>query len=102
MGLLSKSVVWPTSSSRQHRRCHERAPGADVPSPAPGQGSRRMFGFGSADRRSGRLWRLLIGLQVSLLVFSLVAPIGTIAAEIQTDLFVYNNGDTVTVSGVDF
>jgi hypothetical protein len=40
-----------------------------------------MLGFGSADRRSGRIWRLLIGLQVSLLVFSLVAPIGTIAAD---------------------
>jgi Big-like domain-containing protein/HYDIN/CFA65/VesB family protein len=61
-----------------------------------------MAGFLSADRRSGRIWRLLIGLQVSLLVFSLVAPIGTIAATIQTDLFIYNDGDTVTVSGVEF
>jgi hypothetical protein len=40
-----------------------------------------MIGSGSANRRSSRLWRLLIGLQVSLLVFSLMAPIGTIAAD---------------------
>ena len=40
-----------------------------------------MFGFGSADRRTSRIWRLLIGLQVSLLVFALVAPAGTMAAD---------------------
>ena len=40
-----------------------------------------MFGSGSADRRMSRVWRLLIGLQVSLLVFALVAPAGTIAAD---------------------
>jgi hypothetical protein len=61
-----------------------------------------MIGFGSADRRSGRLWRLLVGLQVSLLTFTLVAPIGALAASIQTDLFVYKNGDTVTLTGVEY
>ena len=40
-----------------------------------------MIGFGSADRRTSRRWRLLIGLQVSLLVFALLAPLGTIAAD---------------------
>ncbi|MFL5724894.1 MAG: hypothetical protein ACJ77F_00995, partial [Chloroflexota bacterium] len=40
-----------------------------------------MFGFVPAERRFRRAWRLLIGFQVALLVFSLVAPIGTIAAD---------------------
>ena len=40
-----------------------------------------MIGAGSAHRRMSRVWRLLIGLQVSLLVFALVAPAGTMAAD---------------------
>src|SRR5438876_270555 len=35
----------------------------------------------SSTARSARVWRFLIGLQVALLVFSLVAPIGTLAAD---------------------
>src|SRR6476661_7583951 len=40
-----------------------------------------MIGSGSAHRRMSRVWRLLIGLQVSLLVFALVTPPGTMAAD---------------------
>src|SRR5258706_15356901 len=46
-----------------------------------GLGSLGMSSSVSATRRAGRLWRLLIGVQVFLLVFSLAAPIGTMAAD---------------------
>src|SRR5262245_12688313 len=52
MGLLSSSAVWPTSSSRQHRRCHERAPGVGVPSPLPRVGE-WVAVFGSGFRAGG-------------------------------------------------
>ena len=79
MGLLSSSAVWPTTSSRS----------IVAATSAPGPACRHLRRAGefvsmsrsTADRRSGRSWRLLIGLQVSLLVFTLVAPIGTMAAD---------------------
>ena len=37
-----------------------------------------------------------------LLAQAIVGPIGALAATIQTDLFVYQNGDTVTVTGDGF
>ena len=40
-----------------------------------------MFGSSAASRRARRAQRLLIALQVLLLVFSLAAPAGTIAAD---------------------
>ena len=40
-----------------------------------------MFGASAATRRFLRLRRILIGLQVSLLVFSMVVPVGTMAAD---------------------
>jgi len=40
-----------------------------------------MFGFVPAERQNRRALRLLVWLQISLLVFSLVAPIGAIAAD---------------------
>ena len=81
MGHRCPVAVWPSVIIRQRRRCHERAPDAGG---GHGRGSgspRRMIGAGSAHRRMSRVWRLLIGLQVSLLVFALVAPAGTMAAD---------------------
>src|SRR6185369_9003221 len=64
------------------RHCLERAPSRRSGIAGVGSGShRRMYAPGSADGRSGRLWRLLIGLQISLLIFTLAAPIGTFAAD---------------------
>ena len=40
-----------------------------------------MFGSSAASRQFLRVRRVLIGLQVVLLLFSMVAPVGTIAAE---------------------
>src|SRR5436190_14435122 len=40
-----------------------------------------MFGPSAASRRFLRLRRVLIGLQIAFLIFSMAAPIGTIAAE---------------------
>ena len=61
-----------------------------------------MIGVSAARRSLHRAWHLLIGLQIALLVFGLVAPAIAVAAAIQTDLWVYQNGDTVTVTGVEF
>lgn len=52
--------------------------------------------------RARRGHRLIAGLQALLIVASMLAPVAALAAEIQTDLWVYNDGDTVTVTGVDF
>src|SRR5215212_853050 len=46
-----------------------------------GGGVISMFGPSAASRRFLRLRRILIGLQVVLLLFSMAAPVGTIAAE---------------------
>ena len=46
--------------------------------------------------------RLLAAVQALLLLSTLVLPGLAAAAEISTDLWVYNDGDTVTVTGVDF
>src|SRR4051812_46239886 len=46
-----------------------------------GRGVVSMLGSSAAWRPFRRVQKLLIGLQVLLLLFSLVAPIGTIAAE---------------------
>src|SRR5574338_67101 len=39
---------------------------------------------------------------VVVFVSTIIAPIAAIAADIQTDLWVYSYGDTVTVTGVDY
>ena len=44
-----------------------------------------MFGSSAAPRRVRRTQRLLIGLQVLFLLFSLTAPVGTIAVEPPVD-----------------
>ena len=44
-----------------------------------------MFGTSAASRRFLRLRRLLIGLQISLLIFSMAAPVGTLAADPSAD-----------------
>jgi hypothetical protein len=52
---------------------------------------------------SGRLsLRALAFTQAALLLAMLLAPALAAAATIQTDLFVYNDGDTVNVTGVDY
>jgi hypothetical protein len=61
-----------------------------------------MIGVSAAGRSRRRARNLLIGLQIALLVFGLVAPAIAVAATIQTDLWVYQNGDTVTVTGVEY
>jgi hypothetical protein len=52
--------------------------------------------------RAKGLVRLLTATQIFLLVGSLFLPALASAATIQTDLFIYQDGDTVTVSGVEF
>ncbi len=51
-----------------------------------------------------KVWERLVVLGVGFLLVAqtLVAPMAAIAATIQTDLFVYQNGDTVTVTGDGF
>src|SRR4029079_11685450 len=46
--------------------------------------------------------RLLAAVQAFLLLSALVMPALAAAAEIHTDLWVYQDGDTVTVTGTDF
>src|SRR3954471_14093206 len=46
-----------------------------------GRGVGSMFGSSAAAWRPRRVWRLLIALQIALMVFSLAAPIGTLAAD---------------------
>jgi formate hydrogenlyase subunit 3/multisubunit Na+/H+ antiporter MnhD subunit len=48
------------------------------------------------------LIRFAAGFQAALLLASLLLPGLVAAATIQTDLWVYQDGDTVTVTGVDF
>ena len=57
----------------------------------------------SAHETTRRVWEPLVVLGVGfLLVAQTLAPMAAIAATIQTDLFVYQNGDTVTVTGDGF
>src|SRR5437762_5569275 len=51
-----------------------------------------------------KVWRRPVVLAVGclLLAQAIVGPMGALAATIQTDLFVYQNGDTVTVTGDGF
>src|SRR5438445_8592124 len=63
----------------------ERALGTSRALPSPGRGALSMFGVSAASRRFLRLRRILIGLQISLLVFSMAAPIGTTAADPSAD-----------------
>ena len=57
----------------------------------------------SARETTRRVWEPLVVLGVGfLLVAQTLAPMAAIAATIQTDLFVYQNGDTVTVTGDGF
>src|SRR5439155_4811374 len=51
-----------------------------------------------------KVWRRPVVLAVGclLLAQAILGPIGALAATIQTDLFVYQNGDTVTVTGDGF
>src|SRR5947207_12429755 len=51
-----------------------------------------------------KVWKRLVILGVGfvLLAQTYAGPIAAIAATIQTDLFVYQNGDTVTVTGDGF
>src|SRR2546422_8079453 len=57
----------------------------------------------SAHETRRRVWEPLVVLGVGfLLVAQTLAPMAAIAATIQTDLFVYQNGDTVTVTGDGF
>src|SRR5436309_5599451 len=52
----------------------------------------------------GRVWRRLLTAVTSALLLAqpALAPVAGLAATIQTDLFVYQNGDTVTVTGDGF
>ena len=43
--------------------------------------------------------RSLVALQVALIVALALAPTSVLAATVQTDLWVYQHGDTVTVTG---
>ena len=52
--------------------------------------------------RGRALTRLLVPLQIFLLLGSLFLPALAAAATIQTDLWVYQDGDTVTVTGVEY
>src|SRR4051812_32121180 len=61
-------------------RAHRMGPGV-VSGTHPSRGVVSMLGSSAAWRPFRRVQKLLIGLQVLLLLFSLVAPIGTIAAE---------------------
>src|SRR2546430_16531944 len=51
-----------------------------------------------------KVWKRLVILGVGfvLLAQTYAGPIAALAATIQTDLFVYQNGDTVTVTGNGF
>src|SRR5881227_3987323 len=51
-----------------------------------------------------KVWKRLVILGVGfvLLAQTYAGPIAALAATIQTDLFVYQNGDTVTVTGDGF
>src|SRR2546423_12652493 len=51
-----------------------------------------------------KVWKRLVILSVGfvLLAQTYAGPIAALAATIQTDLFVYQNGDTVTVTGDGF
>src|SRR5947208_17121061 len=53
---------------------------------------------------TGKVWKRLVILGVGfvLLAQTYAGPIAALAATIQTDLFVYQNGDTVTVTGDGF
>src|SRR5439155_7406203 len=52
--------------------------------------------------RARRLVRFTAAIQATLLLATLVLPALAAAATIQTDLFVYQDGDTVNVTGVDY
>lgn len=49
-----------------------------------------------------RVLRFTAAFQTLLLLATLVAPALTAATEIHTDLWIYQDGDTVTVTGIDF
>src|SRR4051794_1488380 len=50
----------------------------------------------------GRVVRFAAAFQALLLMATLVLPALAAATEISTDLWVYQDGDTVTVNGIDF
>jgi hypothetical protein len=52
--------------------------------------------------RARRFLKLTAAIQATLLLASLFLPALAAATSIQTDLWVYQNGDTVTVTGTDF
>src|SRR6266550_3844442 len=69
---------------RGHTHWGSPGPACRTPTTLRGQGVWGMsssVSSTSSTAGSRRVWRFLIGLQVALLVFSLVAPIGTLAAD---------------------
>ncbi|HUQ43753.1 MAG TPA: PxKF domain-containing protein [Candidatus Limnocylindria bacterium] len=67
----------------------------------PARTPNRVMAPGGTYMRA-RTGRYLAAIQALLLLASLVVPALAAATEIQTDLWVYQDGDTVTVTGIDF